>query len=164
MARSKELAPRTDERYISRDVDMTPISGLFDDIVPVLIQCRLPSISGISKKLQCCGQIFQKYRKSYNVGWHIFQEYRKSYNVSWHIFQKYRKSYIVGWHIFQKYYSVVTPMPKLVSLIYALGDEISLNIKHNGAETHICFDALYFLSLHGRLGQSNYPIYLDYDG
>ena len=44
------------------------ISGLFDDIVPVLIQCRLPSISGISKKLQCCGQIFQKYRKSYNVG------------------------------------------------------------------------------------------------
>ena len=60
--------PIIDERYISRDVDMTPISGLFDDIVPVLIQCRLPSISGISKKLQCCGQIFQKYRKSYNVG------------------------------------------------------------------------------------------------
>ena len=34
------------------------------------------------------------------------------------IFQKYQKSYNVGWHIFQKYYSVVTPMPKLVSLIY----------------------------------------------
>ena len=29
------------------------ILGLFDDIVPVLIQCRLPSISEISKKLQC---------------------------------------------------------------------------------------------------------------
>ena len=67
---TRELAYRefTDERHKLRDVDMTPISGLFDDIVPVLIQCRLPSISGISKKLQCCGQIFQKYRKSYNVG------------------------------------------------------------------------------------------------
>ena len=35
----------------------------------------------MSKKLQCCGQIFQKCQKNYNVGAQISQECQKNYNV-----------------------------------------------------------------------------------